>query len=76
MLFHFILTGKAEIADFDESLAIDENVGWFEITMNDVLIVHMSDAMQQLREDVEVFLPVNTLLHLSSPLQKVLQCVA
>ena len=62
MLLHFIFTGKTEIAYFDESLAIDENVGWFEITMNNVLIVHMPDAMQQLRKDVEVLLPVDTTL--------------
>ena len=76
VLFHFIFTGKAEIADFDESLAIDEYVGWFQISMDDVLIVNMPNAMQQLREDVKVLLPINPLLHLCSPLQEVLQCVA
>ena len=48
MLLNFILSRKSKIADFDDTLTIDENVGWLQITMNYIFVVYMLDPMQQL----------------------------
>lgn len=43
-------SGETEISDFDDSSRGDEDVGWFEISMEDVVGVQVEDPVDQLVE--------------------------
>ena len=44
--------GQAEVGEFDDAVARDEQVLWLQIAMNDAMTVKKVDAAQDLPDDV------------------------
>ena len=44
--------GQAEVGEFDDPVARDEQVLWLQIAMNDAMTVKKVDAAQDLPDDV------------------------
>jgi hypothetical protein len=46
------LSAQAQIPDFQISAAIDENVGWLQISMHNSLLVHVRQRPSDLRNEI------------------------
>lgn len=48
------VSGKAEVADFELAI-IDQDIGWFEIPMNNIKFIEVLEAFHDVFEEVESF---------------------
>ena len=47
----FNVSGKTEITQFDFTVLVNQNVGWFNISMNESSTVNIFDTLENLIDD-------------------------